>query len=193
MTESFPLQWPAHRPRITRRERSRFSVSFAKARDELFRELRLMGARWPVLSTNVALRRDGLPYANQPEPSDPGVAIYFEWKKRQMAFSCDRWDRVRDNVQAIRHTIAALRGLDRWGTGDMVEAAFTGFEALPPPGWRGDLGLDQDATLADAERSYRLRARSAHPDAGGSAEDMSRLNVAIARARQEMTAEKESK
>ena len=127
--------------------------------------------------------RDGLPYANQPEPSDQGAAIYFERKGKQMAFSCDRWDRVRDNIQAIRHTIAALRGLERWGTGDMVEAAFTGFTALPPPNWRGDLGLDVDATLDDAERSYRNRARSAHPDTGGTHDDMARLNRAIETAR----------
>lgn len=183
MTEAYPLQWPAGRPRTARRERSRFDVTFARARDALFEELRLMGARLPVLSTNVALRRDGLPYANQPEPEDPGVAVYFTWKERQMAFSCDRWDRVRDNVQAVRHTIAALRGIDRWGTGDMMEAAFTGFEALPPPSWRADLGLGPEATREDAERAYRSLARQAHPDAGGSDEAMARLNGAIQAAR----------
>lgn len=188
MNEAYPLQWPAGRGRQGRRERSRFNVSFAKARDELFNELRLMNTRLPVLSTNVSLRRDGLPYANQPEPDDPGVAVYFSWKDRQMAFSCDRWDRVRDNVQAIRHTIAALRGLDRWGTGDMVEAAFTGFEALPPPSWRADLGLTDNSSLADAERSYRTQARSAHPDAGGSEDAMMRLNAAIKQAREALNA-----
>ena len=187
MTEAYPLAWPSHRPRISRRERSRFKVTFAKARDELFNELRLMNARLPVLSTNVALRQNGLPYANQPEPDDPGVAIYFERNGRQMAFSCDRWDRVRDNVQAVRHTIGALRGLDRWGTGDMVEAAFTGFEALPAPDWRGHLGLGPAATLDDAETAYRSRARSAHPDAGGSADAMARLNSAVSQARQELS------
>lgn len=188
MTEAFPLAWPAGRPRARRRERSRFSVTFAKARDELFRELSLMGARLPVLSTNVALRRDGLPYANTPEPADPGVAVYFTWKDRQVAFACDRWDRVRDNVQAVRHTIAALRGLDRWGTGDMVEAAFRGFEALPPPsiGWRAVLDLPGGANLADAEARYRQMAKSAHPDAGGSEDLMAKLNGAIRAARQEL-------
>lgn len=187
MTEAHPLQWPEHQPRTKRRQRSQFNTSFANARDTLMSELRLMGAKLPVLSTNVELRRDGLPYASQKEPDDPGIAIYFEWKGRPMAFACDRWDRVRDNVQAIRKTIEALRGLDRWGTGDMVDAAFRGFEALPPPDWRGDLGLTLDATLEDAESSYRKRARSAHPDTGGTVEDMSRLNVAINRAREALS------
>lgn len=163
-------------------------MTLARARDELFVELRAMGAKMPVLSTNVPLRRDGMLYSVRTEPDDPGVAVYFTWKGRQMAFSCDRWERVRDNVQAIRHTIAALRGIDRWGTGDMMEAAFTGFEALPPPSWRGDLGLGPDATRADAEAAYRARARSAHPDAGGSDEAMARLNAAISCAREQLPA-----
>jgi hypothetical protein len=48
-----------------------------------------------------------------------------------MCFACDRWDSVADNVQAIRKTIEALRGIERWGTGDMVQRAFAGFVALP--------------------------------------------------------------
>jgi len=190
MTEAYPLAWPPHRPRTKRRQRSQFHSSFDVARDGLMDELRRMGARLPVLSTNVPLRRDGLPYAVQKEPDDPGVAVYFEWKGRQMAFACDRWDRVRDNVQAVRHTIAALRGLDRWGTGDMVEAAFRGFEALPPPDasdrqWRDVLNLTSMDGLQEAEASYRHLATERHPDRGGSTEQMAELNAAIRQARKD--------
>lgn len=179
MTEAYPLQWPAGRPRTNRPERSRFGVSFAVARNRLFDELRLMGARLPVLSTNVELRRDGLPYARQSEPDDRGAAVYFEWKGRQMAFGCDRWDRVRDNVQAIRHTIAALRGLDRWGTGDMVEAAFMGFEALPAPeAWWIVLGCPPEASADAIQRAFRRQAMDAHPDRGGSVEAFQRIQRA---------------
>lgn len=167
MTEAFPLQWPIGRPRIARKERSRFDVTFAKARDELFKELHKMGARLPVLSTNVPLRRDGLPYANQPEPDDSGVAVYFTWKDKQMSFCCDRWDRVRDNVQAIRHTIAALRGLDRWGTGDMIEAAFRGFEALPAPkgkDWHDVIGVSKSDSFEIVRGKFKEMYQCAEND-----------------------------
>lgn len=144
-----------------------------------------MGARYPVLSTNVALRRDGLPYANQPEPDDPGICVYFEWKGRQMAFACDRWDRVRDNVQAVRHTIAALRGLERWGTGDMVEAAFSGFEALPPPGerpWHEVLGVARTANMEAVKAAFRQKAKLAHPDHGGDSSAWQELHRAYEQA-----------
>lgn len=108
MAEAHPLHWPAGWPRTKGRSRSRFDVTFAAARDGLMEQLRLMGARYVILSTNVELRRDGLPYSKQSEPVDPGVAIYFEWHGKQMSFACDRWDRVRDNVRAIGKTICGL-------------------------------------------------------------------------------------
>jgi len=188
MTQAHPLHWPTGRPRTSRRERSRFATSFAAARDGLLDELRLMGARLAVLSTNVELRRDGLPYANQPEPADPGVAIYFEWKGRPMAFSCDRWDRVKDNVRAIGLTIAALRGLERWGTGDMMESAFTGFEALPAPdapkSWRAVLG--NCTSIAEAKKARNHLAKEHHADTGASGAMMADVNAAFDQAKQEL-------
>ena len=187
MTEAYPLSWPMGRPRTGKQERSRFGVTMAAARDGLFRELRLMGARHVVLSTDVPLRRDGLPYATAREPGDPGAAVYFEWKGRSMAFCCDRWDRVRDNVRAMQLTIQALRGLDRWGTGDMVEAAFSGFTALPAPGkrpWWQVLGIDGDSTQDEIRTAYRALARRRHPDAGGSVAAFQELRDAYQRAQE---------
>lgn len=186
MTEAYPLYWPEHRPRTKRREPSRFNVTMGRARDGIVDQVRLMGGENMVISSNVAVRNDGLPYAQQKRIDDPGVAVYFERKGLSVCFACDRWDTVADNMRAIEKTIEALRGIARWGTGDMMEAAFRGFEALPAPSWRDDLGLVPGSTLADAEAAYRSRARSAHPDAGGSDEAMARLNSAISAARREL-------
>ena len=180
MTEAFPLQWPAGKPRTRDPSRSRFGVTFATARDELMREIQLLGASLPVLSSNIPLKRDGLPYAGQKEPDDRGVAVYFTLKKQQMCFACDRWDKVGDNIQAIRHTIAALRGIERWGTGDMVQQAFTGFIALPSNSPWEVLGLKPGASREEIEAAYRQKAKQAHPDAGGSHDQMARLNAAKA-------------
>lgn len=50
-------------PRIPqhKREAAKFEVSFAVARDDLMRELRLLGAKNVIISSNVPLRKDGLP------------------------------------------------------------------------------------------------------------------------------------
>ena len=192
ITEAYPLQWPDgwDRTQDWRRERSRFSVTLAKARDAIFHEVELMGGVMPVLSTNIALRLDGLPYANQPEPEDPGAALYFEYAGNHMCFACDAWDRVRDNIQAVRKTVEALRGIERWGASDMMERAFTGFQSLPAPGtndWRGVLGLSSDAKVGDAEREFKRLALTCHPDKPtGDAEQFRQITEARDSARREM-------
>lgn len=174
MTEiaRYPLHWPPGRPRERSRSRSRFKVaSFTRVRDELLNELKLLRAQRVILSTNLRLRQDGLPLANQAQPADPGVAVYFTRKGRELSFACDRWHRIEDNMQAIRHTIEALRGIERWGTGDMVEAAFAGFAQLPvhtpPAPWHIVLGIHPHALPEEVAAKYRALAREHHPDRNG--------------------------
>ena len=58
MTEAYPLYWPENRPRTPewKRERSRFVTGFGAAVREVIAELHRLGARLPVVSTNVALQ-----------------------------------------------------------------------------------------------------------------------------------------
>ena len=195
--EAYPLSWPAGRNRTEdfRREAAKFDVGFARARDNLVDEIkRLTGTtRWGdakiVISTNLALRRDGLPLANQRQPDDVGVAVYFTYKQHQRCFACDRWMKIEHNMQAIAKTIEALRGIARWGTGDMLDAAFTGFSALPPPTgsvatdepWHQVLNVPAHAATEDVRMAYRRAALGAHPDKGGSNDAMARVNGAWAK------------
>lgn len=186
-TEAYPLHWQEGRPRTDPRrfERSRFNTTFGKARDALMSSLRLLGARDVVLSTNIPLRNDGLPYANTGVIADAGIAVYFTYKKRHMCFACDRWDRVQDNTQATRHTIDALRGVARWGTGDMLEAALTGFTALPAPSagmsyWRDVLGLNSTVpiTALSLKLQWKYLRSLHHPDKGGDPQMFARAKAA---------------
>lgn len=190
--EQFPLHWPANWPRTKTRERSRFKTTFDAARKELYRELSLMDVPdWNIiLSTNLPLRRDGLPYATAKSGNDTGVAVYFRKldQEKRYVFACDRWDRIEDNMRAIQHSIAAIRGIERWGASDMLERAFTGFAALPAPAtesahWWEVLGVDRTADLKSIEICYRTKMKGAHPDLGGSTLESQRLNKAISEAR----------
>lgn len=175
-TEAYPLAWPFGKPRTQNPQQARFKVRFAKARDELMSEIEKLGGKMPILSSNIPLRNDGLPYAAQSEPSDRGVAVYFMLYGRQYCFACDRWDKVGDNIQAARHTIAALRGIERWGTGDMLQAAFTGFAALPnPENPYTILGVKEGATQDEVNTAYRAKVKELHPDNGGSAEEFNKV------------------
>ncbi len=57
----------------------------------------------------------------------------------------------------------------------------------PVSGWRTVLGVGSaECDPAVIKRAYRVRVSKAHPDRGGSDADVSRLNVAIAEAREEL-------
>lgn len=168
MAEAFPLYWPEGWARTRYRERSRFKTGFGAARNVLFAEIERMGGSRVIVSTNVPLRIDGLPRANMPEPGDPGVAVYFRHKGRDMVFACDKFVVVRDNVYAIAKTIEALRGIERWGASDMMERAFKGFAQLTASRpWREVLGLEGVIRRDDVEHTYRRLAFVCHPDRGG--------------------------
>lgn len=187
MTEAYPLQWPdgwARTPDHARKPYSQFKTTFDKARRDLNAELARLGARDVVISSWLALRNDGQPYADQARRRipDPGVAVYFTYKKRQMVMARDAYTNVHDNLRSIGLGIAHLRGLERHGGGTMMERAFEGFAALPPPDafdpW-AVLGLKPSANRDDISEKFRILSRSHHPDApGGSTEKFQRLERA---------------
>lgn len=195
--ERYPLHWPDGQPRTPehKRARSRYEVSQDRAQRDLVHELELMGARDVIISTNLKLRRDGLPYASQRTPDDPGVAIYWTTESGQdVAIACDRFSSIRDNMRALGLTVAALRAIDRAGCTDILERAYRGFAALPAtvtpasrPWWRV-LGYNEPEGLdfAAVRRRFRQLAATRHPDRGGSHEAMAELNDALERAKAEL-------
>lgn len=207
MTEAFPLQWPEGWPRTRPEDRTYNQrlkrATFDAARQQLMEELRRLDATNIVLSTNIPLRRDGMPYASlRPNGDDPGIAVYFMLRGRQMAMARDCYDSIAQNLRSLGMAIEHLRGLDRHGGAPMLERAFAGFAALPPPAsgsseserpinWREEFapipaGLAKAELLEIINLRYRTKAKQAYADAGGSDAAMIRLNTAITQARKEL-------
>jgi len=188
---AYPLSWPAAWKRTPRPQSSRFDRSHSMEQGclEIINQLRGMGVPdyRVVISTNVKLRRDGLPLSNQVQPLDTGAAIYFKLHDKDCALACDKWNRVECNLWAIAKHIEALRGQDRWGVGTL-DQAFAGYAALPAPGSAADwwvvLGVDRAASMDAIKQAYRDQAQAIHPDKpGGNHDRMADLNSALARAK----------
>lgn len=204
--EAFPLQWPTGWPRTpsNRQERGsqfkqiryatpgqnwsgvagRGPVTFAKARDLLYEELRRLGAGSVVVSSNHKPDRYGIPTESKRSVSDEGIAIYFALKGKPMAMACDRFDNAAANMRSLGLAIDAMRQLERHGGGTMMERAFAGFAALTAPGknWWDVLEVRSDASRDVIENNFRRLARDRHPDRGGSDDAMADLNEARAAA-----------
>lgn len=192
MIAAYPLQWPPAWARAVGTERHPSMVrDLNRNRDEVIRQLDLLGAIDAIISTNMQARLDGIPRSGQSEPQDSGVAVYFTLNGDQQCIPCDKWDTVSQNLRAVAMTIEALRGIERWGAKEMVNAAFRGFKALPssiitpPPSdarphrdWWMVLGVDRGANALVVKAAYREALKLHHPDAGGSQPDLMEVRQA---------------
>lgn len=203
-TDAYPLQWPAGWPRtkpgeiiegkyqFRRPGRANPFWTFAAARDALIDEVRRLGATAFVLSSNFKVDRHDVAIEPSRRPADQGVAVYFLLNGRERVMARDKFHRFEENCRSLALAIEAMRALERHGGGTMLERAFAGFQALPPPDavvtpaarscWK-ILGVAPGASDEEIDAAYRQRAKDLHPDAGGTAEAMAELNAARARAK----------
>ncbi len=200
----YPLSWPRGWPRASVRRRANFSkhetvfagersadgslaswkksraLSVSDAARRLEAELERLGATDAVLSTNQEVRLDGTPRSDRREPFDVGAAVYFTSNEgKALCFACDKWDRVADNIAAMAQHIDALRRIGRYGVGSLAQA-LAGYSALPPTAedWAIVLMIAPEATRAEILAAHRQLASIHHPDRGGRAEDMAKINEA---------------
>lgn len=198
MSESYPLHWPVGWKRCPYRTGAKFQVGKSGVggnarkltiRDGIRRvidELERMG----VKSDDVVISHNVKPHIMDSQGSnvsDPGVAVY--WKKRgqpDRVIAVDRYFTVADNLAAAAATLDAMRAIERHGGAVVMERAFSGFDALPSPSsavapsWHQVLGVSPQATRSEIDAAYREKSKTAHPDAGGTAEAMKALNAARA-------------
>ena len=208
---AFPLQWPQGWPR--KPGASRIAAKFSTSRnssagirgykqlavsdgvERIRKQLDQMGVRDYnlVISTNLKLRLDGWPRGDQPEPSDPGVAVYWRAGTKDDAprrcMAIDRYYRVADNLAAIAATLEAMRAIERHGGAEILDRAFTGFAALPNPAgaghWTSILDVPPAASADDVNAQYRRLRSLHHPDRGGNADQFGQIQRAFEQAQAE--------
>jgi len=171
-------------------------ITIAEATRRVLSELDRMGIdrQDVVISTNLALRLDGLPRSGQSAPRDAGAAVYGETSKgERRVMAIDQYLKVEENLAAIAATLDAMRAIERHGGAQILDRAFTGFTALPAPSqgrkWRDvlEVPVGWNVSLEDVKDRCRRLARERHPDrANGSNAAMSELNVALAEAEKEL-------
>lgn len=181
--QRYPLTWPAGWPRThwARRSHSPFKTTTEKAFNGLLAELGRLEARGVIISSNLKLRNDGYPYANQPRHDDEGIAVYFTRRGKDYVLACDKYHKREDNLRALALTIEAIRGIERWGSSDLMERAFTGFAQLAAPTdvrqWWEVLKVPADAHYSNVEAAYRRLRSQHHPDRGGDAGEFNAVDV----------------
>lgn len=199
---AYPLEWPSAWRRTAHRRDGMFGmrrrtqegtnhfmekVPIRNGVERIQEQLDSMGVNDNdvVISTNVALRLDGLPRSDQGNPADPGAAVYWRSGKKTNCMASDQYARLADNLAAIAVTLYAMRLIKRHGGSEILDRAFIGFKMLPQPKqWWQVLGLKTDApTAAEIRAAHISLAKQFHPDlnganSGGDDWRMARINQA---------------
>jgi hypothetical protein len=201
MIEAYPLQWPIGFKRTEARLKTHaaFQTSFAVARDKTIQEIKAFGGTNPIISSNIPLKKDGTPYAVKfgewkSISDDTGIAVYFTYKNEMKVLCCDAYLCFDDNMQAIRKTFEALRGIERWKVSEMLSRSFTGFKALPGS-TEAEMNIwyilkfdSKPATFKELQERYWELAKVRHPDSPcGSEHAFHILNEAFEKAKKFFT------
>jgi hypothetical protein len=177
MRHTAPLAWPVGWPTTPGYDRKSggFQVTYEEAASQLADELDRLGVTDGFISTDQPVRISGTPDRTR-QPGTPGVAVYFERHGKSLCIPCDKFSSVRDNIRAVGLTLESIRRMERYGTSQTVEAAMSGFTAIPatagpsvgPRAWHDVLGVAPDSPASVIRAAYKAKALDAHPDRGGS-------------------------
>jgi len=184
------VDWPPQFERTDAPNRSRnnsFEVSLHDAIEDLNAEMDRLGVDDWRLSTAMdhQSQNPNYPYANQPEPDDPGVVLRWSMEGDQFAIACDQYSRVRDNLRTIGLYVREKRKMENrpvtTGESEFANARLpSGDEdavaASPPPHEVLDVAPDAPDNVVEA--AYREKTKDHHPDHGGSPEAFQRLQRA---------------
>jgi hypothetical protein len=182
---SVTLDWPTGFDRTSKRERSKnrsYEVSLHDAIEDLADEMGRLDVDDWRLSTDLdhQSRNPNYPYANQPEPEDPGVVVRWTMDGEQYAVACDAYSRARDNLRTVGLYIREKRKMEQRPV-ETGESEFA--NARLPPADDEDvivagnghseaphevLEVERDADDEVVKAAFRAKAKTAHPDRGGS-------------------------
>jgi hypothetical protein len=190
-TDETALDWPATFDRTPPSKREPYPGGFRVTRSTAFGNVLDELAMWNGV-TDVQLdsgaehqqRNPNKPYANA-SFDDPGVVVYFNKDGDDMAAACDRWDNPRDNAQDLYHYLHETRMQEQRGT-VTADSEYSKLrlpsgdeEAVAPdPPAAAVLGVDPDASPDEIKQAYHKRVKEAHPDHGGSNEELQRVRDA---------------
>jgi len=181
------FDWPPAFERTPRRERQRkndFRVSLTRAFDELEADLDRIGVDDYRYGFDAKERkRDGRPYADA-NPDDPGFVLRWSMDGDQFALACDRYVRFLSNVRALGLYLREKRKMEGRpvisGESEFANARLpSGEEAIVTErAAHTVLGVEADADPATVKRAYRERVKEAHPDQGGSEDELREIQEA---------------
>ena len=178
------VDWPQGFPRTAapERERSRkFSASRGDTTEALATEMDRLGVdswRASTASGGSHTKQNGLPKYSA-NPNDPGFVLRWTKEGEQYAVACDSYASLDSNMRAVYLWVKETRlrgdrpvetGEDEFAAARLPAPDEDAITTRPPP--HEVLGIQEDAPEGLVQAAYREKAKTAHPDQGGSEQEM---------------------
>lgn len=163
-----------------------FKVDLDQAEREMARTLEALGATSAYLSSDNPLGANGRPKGMFGKYEHSAVVLHFVRQGKELTIPCDKFDSLRANVRALGLSVAAIYLMDRYGTSQLMDAALSGFAALPaggmatppPKPWYDVFGIPESAPAELVEAAYKVALKRSHPDKGGSEQEFQQVQRA---------------
>ena len=164
-----------------------YTISTRVSWDETLRELGETFRKWGIYEWTVSPVR---PRARadrhyQTDEERTVTLIYTHGSGRDVRLTMDKQTRAQDNLRVLYLATEALRMNETRGIDNVIADAYLQLAAPSHVDPWEVLGIRPDADIEIVHAAYKARAKTVHPDHGGSAEAMKDLNDAYDRIKKE--------
>lgn len=159
---------------------SSYTVRTDKSWQETMQELDETMSKWGIEEWDINYPRGARLAGMRQTEADRTVILTYTKDSRPITLTMGTQARAVDNLRVLYLAIEAMRLNEKRGLGEVIQEAYL---QLAEPDAAIDpyqvIGVRPDVSLKVAEAAYKVKVRTAHPDVGGSAEQMKKLNDAI--------------
>ena len=150
-------------------------------------DLQIEFSKWGVTEWDTNYPRGARLEGRRQGEADRTVTLTYKKDGKTVLLSMNRQDRAVDNLRVLFLAIESMRLNERRGIGEVLQSAYAQLQAPEVFNPYEVLGVYSNQPIEVIEAAYKAKVKSAHPDAGGSDEEMQKLNRAITLIREEVT------
>lgn len=162
-----------------------YTIVTKKKWSQTQQELSINFEKWNVTEWETNYPRGARLEGFSQSEQDRTVTLRYKKNGREVTLKMGNQARAADNLRVLLLAIESIRLNEKRGIGEVLESAYLQLAAPEVFDPYQILGVFRDAPIEVAEAAYKARAIKAHPDHGGSQEEMTRLNKAIEMIRKE--------
>ncbi len=158
-----------------------YSITTPVSWSQTNRELADAFSKWGVTEWDTNYPK-GARFDSMREQTEEERTVTLTYKKsgQTINLSMGKQRRAMDNLRVLYLAIDSMRLNEKRGIGDVIESAYLQLAAprQEKSPWE-ILGIYPESSIIIAEAAYKVAAKKAHPDNGGSQEQMAEVNKAI--------------